>query len=1004
MLRLFKPLGVLLIAAALIPVPLGAAPSWIWLSGEARDGEAVDFRTAFDVDGEVDSALLRVSCDNAAVVLLNGEKVAEANDWESPVRVSVTDKLKPGRNMLVVQARNRDGRAGLLFTLRIRSADGETRRIESGGDWEAAASGSETWKKARVIAEYGADPWGEVFDRRRGSRDGGDASATENLVTLPDFRAELLYTVPRAEQGSWVSMTVEPDGKLVVCDQYGGLYRVTPPPVGSEGETRVEPIEAAVGGAHGLLYAFDSLYVMVNEQSDKGLWRLRDGDGDGSYEAAHHLREINGGGEHGPHGIVMGPDERSLFFVNGNHTQLPTDMERSRAVRRWGEDHILPRMWDARGHAKGVLAPGGYICKTDPEGKIVELYTNGFRNAYDIAFDQNGELFTFDSDMEWDLGTPWYRPTRVNHCVSGAEFGWRSGSGKWPDYYPDMLPPVVDIGPGSPTGVAMGTGAAFPAKYQRALFINDWTYGTMYAVHLFPDGASFRAEVEEFVSGKPLPLTDLLVHPQDGSLYFAIGGRRTQSALYRIVYEWNKSTEPAAALPPTERAKQRRALEALHEEGTGPEAIEKAWPFLSHPDRHLRFAARVAIERQPVDRWAERAMNEENDQARIEAAVALARVGSESHQPGLLQALGEIDFTTLKKMQKLGLLRAYQLGFIRLGQPSDEVRASVAARLEPRYPAEENEVNRELCQLLVYLGSKQVVAKTLALMATAKDDHRPVANEALLERNTGYAQAARAVHGSRPNQQQFALMFTLRHATEGWTPELRRAYFSWFPRTQAWQGGNSFKGFLENARQEALANFVPEDEKAALEELSKLETPSALASFTPPRGPGQNYTVEDVVALTEGGLKGRDFERGKNLFGALACLACHRFAGEGGSIGPDVTGSGNRYTMHDLAENLIEPSKVISDQYDSHQLKMRDGSTVIGRIVEEKDGQILVMTNPFAPDQLAAFPAEDLESQQTWGVSMMPPGLINALNEEELKDLLAYILSAGNPQDDAFAD
>src|SRR5690606_17779731 len=110
------------------------------------------------------------------------------------------------------------------------------------------------------------------------------------------------------------------------------------------------------------------------------------------------------------------------------------------------------------------------------------------------------------------------------------------GSGKWPDYYPDSLPALADIGPGSPTGVTFGTGAAFPAKYQAAFYAADWTYGTMYAVHLHPDGASYKAEVEEFVSGKPLPLTSVAINPHDGAMYFAIGGRRTQSGVYRIRY------------------------------------------------------------------------------------------------------------------------------------------------------------------------------------------------------------------------------------------------------------------------------------------------------------------------------------------------------------------------------------------------------------------------------------------------------------------------------------
>ena len=57
------------------------------------------------------------------------------------------------------------------------------------------------------------------------------------------------------------------------------------------------------------------------------------------------------------------------------------------------------------------------------------------------AFNKAGELFTYDADMEYDFNTPWYRPTRVCHVVSGAEFGWRNGAGKWPSFYPDSLPP-----------------------------------------------------------------------------------------------------------------------------------------------------------------------------------------------------------------------------------------------------------------------------------------------------------------------------------------------------------------------------------------------------------------------------------------------------------------------------------------------------------------------------------------------------------------------------------
>ena len=138
--------------------------------------------------------------------------------------------------------------------------------------------------------------------------------------------------------------------------------------------------------------------------------------------------------------------------------------------------------------------------------------------------------------MEWDVNMPWYRPTRVLNVASGGDFGYRNGSGKWPAYYIDSLPPVVNVGPGSPTGIVFGYGAKFPVKYQEALYICDWSYGKLYAVHSTPKGSTYTGELEEFLAGTPLALTDVVVNPKDGAMYFAVGGRNTQSGLYRVTY------------------------------------------------------------------------------------------------------------------------------------------------------------------------------------------------------------------------------------------------------------------------------------------------------------------------------------------------------------------------------------------------------------------------------------------------------------------------------------
>src|SRR5437867_2807214 len=294
----------------------------------------------------------------------------------------------------------------------------------------------------------------------------------------------------------------------------------------------------------GLLHAFESLYVNRKGKDGLALYRLRDTNGDDQYDAVEVLRKWSGdGGEHGPHGVVLGPDKK-IYVVCGNFVNVPDDVVPASAHKHYADDIVLPRMEDGNGFGAGKKPPGGFVARMDSEGKKCELFAAGFRNTYDIAFNPDGELFGFDSDMEWDWGTPWYRPTRINHIVSGGDYGFREGTAKWPNYYPDSLPTTLDIGIGSPTGVKFGTGSTFPKKYQRALYAMDWTYGRILAVHLTPQGATYTATYENFVcpaalvrdtEKAPLNVTDL-EFGQDGAMYFATGGRGTQSGLYRVSY------------------------------------------------------------------------------------------------------------------------------------------------------------------------------------------------------------------------------------------------------------------------------------------------------------------------------------------------------------------------------------------------------------------------------------------------------------------------------------
>ena len=138
------------------------------------------------------------------------------------------------------------------------------------------------------------------------------------------------------------------------------------------------------------------------------------------------------------------------------------------------------------------------------------------------------------------------------------------------------------------------------------------------------------------------------------------------------------------------------------------------------------------------------------------------------------------------------------------------------------------------------------------------------------------------------------------------------------------------------------------------------------------------------------------------MFNSTGCAACHRFDGAGGGVGPDLTGVASRYTLRDLLENIIEPSKVISDQYGSEEIQLVDGSTLVGRVYAE-GGKLVVTADPRNPDDSTTVALDQVKGRKPYPVSLMPAGMINALSGDELLNLIAYLQSGGNPQHKAFA-
>ena len=849
----------------------------------------------------------------------------------------------------------------------------------------------------------------------------------DKLKLLPDFKAEHLYSPSEHKNGSWVAMTFDDKGRMIASDQNGFLYRIIIPAIGADTNTvkiKVEKLivgdtavaKIGMGYAHGLLYAFNSLYVMVNHNSDdkfkqgSGLYRLQDTNNDDQYDKITLIKAFNGEGEHGPHSLALSPDGKSIYMIAGNYTDLPP-MDNYLLPRTWKEDNSFPLIKDPNGHATDRYAPGAFVARTNETGTKWDLITAGYRNPFDFTFNEDGELFVYDGDMEWDFGTPWYRPTRILHATSGSDFGWRTGTGTWSADYPDNLPATLNIGPGSPTNLISAKESRFPEKYRRSLLAFDWTFGIIYAVHLTPDGASYSSTAEEFLSGQALPLTDGKIGP-DGALYFLTGGRSLESDLYRVYYGDNTlPNEPLASKlsgAELEAQKLRKQLEEFHN-GPNPKAIGLAWPNLKNKDRNIRYAARIAVEHQPLIEWQGKAISETNPIILTQAMIALARNADKDMNSKMLNALTKVKFSSLSVAQQIDFLRAIELTVLRTGQPVASDKLKLSNFLNAQYPAKNNELNRMLSKVLVYIGDEKVVSKTVAMLDVATDGvsgQKVIANSTdLILKNPQYGLDLAKMLSKTPPLQQTYYAVALSEAKQGWTPSLREKYYKWFYKAFSYKGGNSYIGYINAARKIALRN-VPKEQFAHFDKVSGSELVDnnqlKFADVVQPKGPGKEWKLDQALSVVKDSLINRNYENGKMMFAATMCRSCHSIAAEGGAIGPDLTHLGTRFSEKDILESIIDPNKAISDQFAATSYFLKDGSSILGRFKSETKDKIFISQNPFSPQTLRSINKKDVVVTSVSKLSIMLPGLINSLNKEELKDLMAYLVSGGNKENKVF--
>jgi hypothetical protein len=892
-------------------------PMPLWIQGGA------ELSTSFTHEGKLLKAILLGTGD--ATVAINGQSAGELHTGEQATSIDVTNLIRTGSNELVLKPKT--GRVAALLELNGDLAN--KMWIKTDASWHSAAG-----KVITTAIDTKANPFDfkKTFDAYNSwqlAKPGAQntATAADTLTLLPGFKAELIRSAQPGED-SWVSMTFDPQGRILLGREKRGLLRFDPRTQSSE------VIDDTLLECRGLLFVKDVLFANAN--NSKGLYRLEDKDHDGRFEDVREIVHSEGGVGHGRNHLKLGPDGW-LYIAHGNNVLLPTNVSDKSPLKHYANDQLLPNPWDSSMFDGNVELPAGHVLRVKPDGSEVQLFAGGLRNPLDLAFNREGDLFTFDADMERDVGAPWYMPTRVLHVVPGADFGWRRGTGRYPSYYIDTLPSVIDIGLSSPTAVFFGYGAKFPAKYQDALFIFDWSYGRIIAVHLKPKGSSYSGEQETFVSGRPLNVTDGCIGP-DGAMWFTTGGRGTQSGLYRVTSERADEVLPTSI--------------ALPKDVIGDEASDD--PFARHAANEKGLSIQQVREHvggwQALTRWLAAVRSDQNDLR--EAA---------------LDTLPLFDWQTGDEKQRLAVLRVLAIGLSRGGKAP----SSLLPWLDAKWTGQPSTLSWELTKLLIYLKSPTIVAKSCDYLKTA------TTSEDLL----------------------FYPMH-LRYVKDGWTLEQWRVVFEALNRAEKMNGASSYFKAIADSRAELAAALRP-DEAKELASLIAPPQPVALSTHAMPAHSYKQWKLDDLVPMLDKAGSGRSFESAKAALTMAQCVFCHRVSNDpalpAGVVGPDLTQVSARFGRKDLLMHILEPSAVIDEKFKVTTVTRVDDSIVSGALDREDDERVVLKPNPLAPDVVEIAKAQ-IKSRTLSDVSPMPAGLLNVLKAEQILDLLAWFEAGADPK------
>ena len=748
----------------------------------------------------------------------------------------------------------------------------------------------------------------------------------------------------------------------------------------------------AEGFHHAMNLAFapdGALYLVYRN----GVIRLEDRDGDGVSESRMHVLKMETAGDY-PHnglgGITFSPDGW-LYVGQGENL---------------GESYTLTGSDGSSHSGKGE---GGNVFRCRPDGSQLQLVATGFWNPFGLAFYGKQFLLAVDNDPD---SRP---PNRLLDVVMHGDYGFKFRLGRnglhpfqsWNGELPGTLPMVSGTGEAA-SSILPCDRTSFPAEYRDAILITAAWEHQIEVHHPKPFGASLRADREILVQGDESFRPVALAAAPDGSVYFSDWVDESYNVhgkgrLWRLAARTKSKPGAALAIPANASRRKMERLGNASSEETLPELTSS----LGNDDPFVRAAAIAGLSRAVFRDAAGKELTNKSPALRLGALLALRRAAITNATALVSRMLADPD----EQVRRMALVWAGEQELVSLTN-----RLSVALKSGPVSPT----------LLSTHAAAARILAKGTKTERATGGGSGQVTFFDLTERvaSQPFVEILKAPAAKTPLQARIDAVHQLAQTTN--VPAIAMLKRLAADRKEneelrceavgALAGGSLESSFLipllddasnalrveavralrgrasELPVREALRRVLDSDTggTAAAKEQARFVLARAadqVALARPPARPGSDEEWRKALAGKA------DAASGRRIFFSVSagCARCHHIEDYGGQIGPDLSTVARGSDREKLMQSILHPSRDIAPQFVTHTIETKDAQEFSGLLIGQSvnEGATLFM----ADGRAVLMPPSQIVSQTQSKVSLMPEGLVEALTEQDFRDLLAFLVS-----------